>query len=33
MGTHGHSPLGNLVLGSVVSGVLARSDKPVLLVR
>jgi nucleotide-binding universal stress UspA family protein len=34
MGTHGYSALGNLVLGSVVSGVLARGgDKPVLLVR
>lgn len=33
MGTHGHSALGNLVLGSVVSGVLARGDRPVLLVR
>jgi nucleotide-binding universal stress UspA family protein len=33
MGMHGHSALGNLVLGSVVAGVLARGDKPVLLVR
>jgi nucleotide-binding universal stress UspA family protein len=32
MGTHGHSALGNLVLGSVASGVLARARKPVLLV-
>lgn len=33
MGTHGHSMLGNVVLGSVVSGVLARCRIPVLLVR
>ena len=33
MGTHGHSALGNMVLGSVASGVLARSKVPVLLVR
>lgn len=33
MGTHGHSSLGNLVLGSVATGVLARSSMPVLLVR
>ena len=33
MGTRGHSSLGNLVLGSVATGVLARSKKPVLLVR
>jgi nucleotide-binding universal stress UspA family protein len=33
MGTHGHSSLGNLVLGSVASGVLARCKQPVLLVR
>ncbi len=32
MGTHGHSSLGNVVLGSVASGVLARSTVPVLLV-
>jgi nucleotide-binding universal stress UspA family protein len=32
MGTHGYSALGNLVLGSVVTGVLARSHAPVLLV-
>ena len=32
MGTHGHSALGSLVLGSVASGVLARAKKPVLLV-
>jgi nucleotide-binding universal stress UspA family protein len=31
MGTHGHSSLGNVVLGSVATGVLARSKKPVLL--
>mgnify|MGYP001601319246 FL=1 len=33
MGTHGHSTLGNLVLGSVASGVLARCTAPVLLIR
>lgn len=33
MGSHGHSSLGNVVLGSVTSGVLARSKAPVLLVR
>ena len=33
MGTHGHSSLGNVVLGSVASGVLARSKVPVLLIR
>jgi len=32
MGTHGHSSLGNVVLGSVATGVLARCKKPVLLV-
>jgi nucleotide-binding universal stress UspA family protein len=32
MGTHGHSSLGNVVLGSVATGVLARSKKPVLLI-
>ena len=32
MGTHGHSALGSLVLGSVASGVLARVRKPVLLI-
>ena len=30
MGTHGHSSLGNVVLGSVANGVLARCKKPVL---
>ena len=33
MGTHGHSSLGNLVLGSVATGVLARGGVPVMLVR
>lgn len=33
MGTHGHTALGNVVLGSVASGVLARSKVPVLLIR
>ena len=32
MGTHGHSSLGNVVLGSVATGVLARCKKPVLLI-
>jgi nucleotide-binding universal stress UspA family protein len=32
MGTHGHSALGNMVLGSVSTGVLARCKTPVLLV-
>ncbi len=33
MGTHGHSALGNVVLGSVAAGVLARCKVPVLFVR
>lgn len=33
MGSHGHSSLGNMVLGSVANGVLARCKAPVLLVR
>lgn len=33
MGTHGHGALGNLVLGSVATRVLARCRTPVLLVR
>lgn len=33
MGTHGHSSLANVVLGSVATGVLARSTCPVLLIR
>jgi nucleotide-binding universal stress UspA family protein len=33
MGSHGHSALGNMVLGSVASGVLARCKAPVLLIR
>jgi nucleotide-binding universal stress UspA family protein len=33
MGTHGHSSLANLVLGSVATGVLARCKVPVLLIR
>ena len=32
MGTHGHSALGNAVLGSVTQGVLARCKLPMLLV-
>jgi nucleotide-binding universal stress UspA family protein len=33
MGTHGHTALGNVVLGSVANGVLARSKVPLLLIR
>ncbi len=33
MGTHGHSSLLNVVLGSVATGVLSRCKVPVLLVR
>lgn len=33
MGSHGHSELGNLVMGSVVTRVLASCRTPVLLVR
>ncbi len=33
MGTHGHSSLGNLLMGSVATGVLARCKVPVLLIR
>ena len=33
MGAHGHSSLGNVVLGSVATRVLARCKTPVLLVR
>lgn len=33
MGTHGHSALGSVVLGSVATGVIARSKVPVLLIR
>jgi len=33
MGSHGHTSLGNVILGSVASGVLARSKLPVLLIR
>ena len=33
MGSHGHGALGNLVMGSVVTQVLARSKVPVLLIR
>jgi nucleotide-binding universal stress UspA family protein len=33
MGTHGHAALGNLVLGSVATKVLARSKVPVLFMR
>jgi len=33
MGSHGHSALGNVILGSVATGVLARCAVPVLLIR
>ncbi|NML13877.1 universal stress protein [Azohydromonas caseinilytica] len=33
MGSHGHGALGNLVMGSVATKVLANSKTPVLLVR
>lgn len=33
MGSHGHSALGNLVMGSVATNVLAHCGTPVLLVR
>lgn len=33
MGSHGNSALGNVLLGSVATGVLAKSKTPVLLVR
>ncbi len=33
MGSHGHGSLGNLVMGSVATQVLAQSKVPVLLVR
>jgi nucleotide-binding universal stress UspA family protein len=33
MGSHGHSAIGNLVMGSVATQVLAHCKVPVLLVR
>jgi nucleotide-binding universal stress UspA family protein len=33
MGSHGHGTLGNLVMGSVATQVLAHCKVPVLLVR
>lgn len=33
MGSHGHTALGNLVMGSVVTKVMAGCDVPVLLIR
>ncbi len=33
MGSHGHSAIGGLVLGSVVTGTLARCKTPVLVLR
>jgi nucleotide-binding universal stress UspA family protein len=33
MGAHGHSSLANMILGSVTTGVMARCETPVLLIR
>jgi nucleotide-binding universal stress UspA family protein len=33
MGTHGHTALANLVMGSVATRVVATSQVPVLLIR
>jgi len=33
MGSHGHSTLGSLVMGSVASGVMARCKTPLLIIR
>ncbi|WP_158660433.1 universal stress protein [Paraburkholderia terrae] len=33
MGSHGHSAIANLVLGSVAAGILARCGIPTLIVR
>jgi nucleotide-binding universal stress UspA family protein len=33
LGTHGHTALGNLVMGSVATTVVARSRLPVLLLK
>ena len=33
MGSHGHGSLGNLVMGSVATKVMAHTKVPVLLVR
>lgn len=33
MGTHGHSPIGGVVLGSVTSRVIGRCKTPLLLIR
>jgi len=33
MGSHGHTALGSLLLGSVATGVLARCKAPVLIIR
>jgi nucleotide-binding universal stress UspA family protein len=33
LGSHGHSPLGNMVLGSVATKVIAQCKTPVLLIR
>lgn len=33
MGSHGHGSVGSLLLGSVVSGAIAKCDTPLLLIR
>ncbi len=33
MGTHGHSPIGQILMGSVAQRVVAECDVPVLLVK
>jgi nucleotide-binding universal stress UspA family protein len=33
LGSHGHGAFAGLVLGSVATGVIARSEVPVLLIR
>ena len=33
MGSHGHTALGALVMGSVTTGVMARTRRPVLVIR
>ena len=33
MGTHGHSPIGQMLMGSVAQRVVAECDVPVLLVK
>jgi nucleotide-binding universal stress UspA family protein len=33
MGAHGHSTLAKMIVGSVTTGVMARCEAPVLLIR